>query len=151
MFTPRTASFVPAVLAVLLVAGCGSSGSSSGSGSSGSSGSGLSVQQRLQTGQVCADVAGSVSTAAQVGLKLANGSITQAAATTQLQPVTKHVSDLASQNAALPIGTSLKQLSDSIGKVEAISPTNVADVKAAGSQLTTTTKDLLASCAAIRH
>ncbi len=146
MFTPRTASFVPAVLAVLLVAGCGSSGSSGGSG-----GSGLSVQQRLQTGQVCVDVAGSVSTAAQVGLKLANGSITQADATTQLQPVTKHVSDLASQNAALPIGTSLKQLSDSIGKVEAISPTNVADVKAAGSQLTTTTKDLLASCAAIRH
>ncbi len=146
MFTPRTASFVPAVLAVLLVAGCGSSGSSGGSG-----GSRLSVQQRLQTGQVCVDVAGSVSTAAQVGLKLANGSITQADATTQLQPVTKHVSDLASQNAALPIGTSLKQLSDSIGKVEAISPTNVADVKAAGSQLTTTTKDLLASCAAIRH
>jgi hypothetical protein len=146
MFTPRTASFVPAVLAVLLVAGCGSSGSSGGSG-----GSGLSVQQRLQTGQVCVDVAGSVSTAAQVGLKLANGSITQADATTQLQPVTKHVSDLASQNAALPIGPSLKQLSDSIGKVEAISPTNVADVKAAGSQLTTTTKDLLASCAAIRH
>ncbi len=142
MFTLRTASFVPAVLAALLVAGCGSSGGS---------GSGLSVQQRLQTGQVCVDVAGSVSTAAQVGLKLANGSITQAGATTQLQPVTKHVSDLASQNAALPIGTNLKQLSDSIGKVEAISPTNVADVKAAGSQLTTATKDLLASCAAIRH
>jgi len=149
MFTLRTASFVPAVLAALLVAGCGSSGGGSGSGSG--SGSGLSVQQRLQTGQVCVDVAGSVSTAAQVGLKLANGSITQAAATTQLQPVTKHVSDLASQNAALPIGTSLKQLADSIGKVEAISPTNVADVKAAGSQLTTATKNLLASCAAIRH
>jgi len=98
MFTLRTASFVPAVLAALLVAGCGSSGGS-GSGS----GSGLSVQQRLQTGQVCVDVAGSVSTAAQVGLKLANGSITQADATTQLQPVTKHVSDLASQNAALPM------------------------------------------------
>jgi len=146
MLTLRTASFVPAVLAALLVAGCGGSGGS-GSGS----GSGLSVQQRLQTGQVCVDVAGSVSTAAQVGLKLANGSITQADATTQLQPVTKHVSDLASQNGALPIGTSLKQLADSIGKVEAISPTNVADVKAAGSQLTTTTKDLLASCAAIRH
>jgi len=149
MFTLRTASFVPAVLAALLVAGCGSSGNSSGSVSG--SGSGLSVQQRLQTGQVCVDVAGSVSTAAQVGLKLANGSITQANATTQLQPVTKHVSDLASQNAALPIGTSLKQLSDSIAKVEAISPTNVADVKAAGSQLTSATKDLLASCAAIRH
>ena len=150
MFTLRPASFVPAVLAALLVAGCGSSGGSGSSNSSGS-GSGLSVQQRLQTGQVCVDVAGSVSTAAQVGLKLANGSITQADATTQLQPVTKHVSDLASQNPALPIATSLKQLSDSVGKVEAISPTNVADVKAAGSQLTTATKDLLASCAAIRH
>ena len=150
MFTLRPASFVPAVLAALLVAGCGSSGGSGSSNSSGS-GSGLSVQQRLQTGQVCVDVGGSVSTAAQVGLKLANGSITQADATTQLQPVTKHVSDLASQNAALPIATSLKQLSESIGKVEAISPTNVADVKAAGSQLTTATKDLLASCAAIRH
>ncbi len=109
------------------------------------------MQQRLQTGQVCVDVAGSVSTAAQVGLKLANGSSSQADATTQLQPITKHVSDLASQNAALPIGTSLKQLSDSIAKVEAISPTNVVDVKAAGSQLTTATKDLLASCAAVRH
>jgi len=150
MFTLRPASFVPAVLAALLVAGCGSSGGSGSSNSSGS-GSGLSVQQRLQTGQVCVDVAGSVSTAAQVGLKLANGSITQADATTQLQPVTKHVSDLVSQNAALPIATSLKQLSDSVGKVEAISPTNVADVKAAGSQLTTATKDLLATCAAIRH
>ncbi len=148
MFTLRTAVFVPAVLAALLVAGCGGSGSS-GSGSG--SGSGLSVQQRLQTGQVCVDVAGSVSTAAQVGLKLANGSSSQADATTQLQPITKHVSDLASQNAALPIGTSLKQLSDSIAKVEAISPTNVVDVKAAGSQLTTATKDLLASCAAVRH
>jgi len=144
MFALRTASFVPAVLAGLLVAGCGSSGGNS-------SGSGLSVQQRLQTGQVCVDVAGSVSTAAQVGLKLGNGSITQAAATTQLQPVTKHVSDLASQNAALPIGPSLKQLSEAIAKVEAISPSNVADVKAAGSQLTTATKDLLSSCAAIRH
>ncbi len=73
------------------------------------------------------------------------------AAPVRQTPVTKHVSDLASQNAALPIGASLKQLSDSIGKVEAVSPTNVADVKAAGSQLTTATKDLLASCAAIRH
>ncbi len=145
MFTVRAASFVPAVLAGLLVAGCG------GSGGSGSSGSGLSVQQRLQTGQVCVDVAGSVSTAAQVGLKLGSGSITQAAATTQLQPVTKHVSDLASQNAALPIGPSLKQLSEAVATVEAVSPSNVADVQAAGSQLTTATKDLLSSCAAIRH
>ena len=139
MLRTPVASLGPAVLVGLMVAGCG--GSSSG----------LSVQQRVQTGQVCVDVAGSVSTAAQVGLKLANGSITQADATAQLQPVTTRVRDLATQNAALPIGTSLQQLSDSIGKVQAASPGNVADVKAAGSQLTTATKDLLSSCAAIRH
>ena len=123
----------------LVLAGCG--GGSSG----------LTGQQRLQTGQVCVDRAGSVSTAAQVGLKLANGSITQADATTRLQPIAKHVSDLASQNASLPVGTSLKQLADSISKVQTISPSNAADVQTAGSQLTTATKDLLTSCAALRH
>ncbi len=130
---------VSVCVGALVLAGCG--GGSSG----------LTGQQRLQTGQVCVDVAGSVSTAAQVGLKLANSSITQADATARLQPIERHVSDLASQNASLPVGTNLKQLADSISKVQTISPSNAADVKAAGTQLTTATKDLLTSCAAVRH
>jgi len=137
MRIPRTG--VSMLLGGLVIAGCG--GGSSG----------LSGQQRLQTGQVCVDVAGSVSTAAQVGLKLANGSMTQADATARLQPIAKHVSDLATQNASLPVGTSLKQLADSISKVQTISPSKLADVQAGGTQLTTATKDLLTSCAAVRH
>ncbi|GAC1444718.1 MAG: hypothetical protein NVSMB55_22020 [Mycobacteriales bacterium] len=109
------------------------------------------MQQRFQTGQVCADVAGSVSTAAQVGLRLANGSMSQSAAGAQLAPVEKHIADLASQNSSLPIATALKELTDSIAKVRAASPTSPNDVQAAGAQVTTATKDLLSACAAVRH
>lgn len=132
-------TIVSLLVGPLVLAGCG--GGSSG----------LTGQQRLQTGQVCVDVAGSVSTAAQVGLKLANGSITQADATARLQPIEKHVSDLATQNTSLPVGASLKQLADSISKIQTVSPSNAADVRAGGTQLTTASKDLLTSCAAVRH
>ncbi len=109
------------------------------------------MQQRLQTGQVCLGVAGSVSTAAQVGLKLASGSITQADATGRLGPIASHLTDLATKNASLPVGASLRALSVSIAKVQMTSPTNLAEVKAAGTQLTTATKALLVSCANAGH
>ncbi len=123
-----------------LLGGCGGSG-----------GSGLSASQRVQTGTVCVDVAGAVSTAAQVGLKLANGSLSQAAATAQLAPIQKHVSDLAAQNSALPAAASLTALAASITKIEGVSPSAAADLQTAGTQITTATKDLLSACAAVRH
>lgn len=125
--------------AALTVAACGTSAG------------GLSVQQRFQTGQVCLDVAGSVTSAAQVGLKLANGSLSQPEAATQLAPVEKHIADLAAQNASLPLAATLKELTDSIAKVRSANPASAADVQAAGSQVTTATKNLLSGCAAVRH
>lgn len=126
--------------AALLATGCGGSG-----------GSGLSSTQRIQTGTVCVDVAGSVATAAQVGLKAANGSLTQPQAAAQLAPIQQHVSDLASQNASLPLAADLTRLADSISKVQGLNSAAVADLQATGTQVTTATKDLLTACAAVRH
>ncbi len=108
------------------------------------------MQQRFLTGQVCLDVAGSVTSVAQVGLKLAKRVAVQSEATTQLAPVQKHIADLA-QNASLPLAATLKEVTDSIATVRSANPASAADVQAAGSQVTTATKKLLSSCAAVRH
>lgn len=129
-----------AVPVALLASGCGGAG-----------GSGLSVSQRVQTGTVCLDVAGSVSTAAQVGLKLAGGSLTQPQAATELAPIGTHVTDLATKNSSLPVAADLTRLADSITKLQGVNPTAVNDLMAAGSQVTSATKDLLTACAAVRH
>ena len=75
------------------------------------------MQQRRRTGQVCLDVVGSVTSAAQVGLKLANGSLSQSEAAAQLAPAEKHVADLAGQNASLALAAALRELRESIAKV----------------------------------
>ena len=54
---------------------------------------------------------------AQVGLKLANGSLSQSEAAAQLAPAEKHVADLAGQNASLPLAAALWELEDSTAKV----------------------------------
>jgi len=97
----------------------------------------------------CVDVAGSVQSAAEVGAKVAQGSITQTDAAAQLEPIATKVTSLAKENAALPIGKNLQKLSDSIVALQKVSPNTPTDFQAAAETLAAQTKIVVADCAAI--
>ncbi|HEY8618800.1 MAG TPA: hypothetical protein VIM01_01825 [Dermatophilaceae bacterium] len=126
------------VLGVIGLAGCG--------GSDGSAGSGLSLGDKAKTAKLCVDVAGSVQSAAEVGAKVAQGSITQTDAAAQLEPIAAKVTSLAKENAALPIGKNLQKLSDSIVALQKVSPNTSTDFQAAAETLASQTKGVLADC-----
>ena len=129
-------------LAITGVSGCSKAGDVAGGG-------GLSLVDKAKTVQICVDVAGSLTSAAAVGAKVAQGSITQADAAAQLQPIAASVTTLAGQNASLPIGKGLQQLSDSIIGLQKVSSSAPSDVQAAAASLASATKGVLASCADI--
>lgn len=95
---------------------------------------------------MCVDVAGSVQSAADVGAKVSQGSITQAEAAAQLEPIAAEVTTLAKDNAALPIGTNLQKLSDSIDALKNVSPNTPTDFQKAAEVLASQTKVVLADC-----
>jgi hypothetical protein len=141
MLNPRRglALVVPVlVLGVVGLAGCG--------GSDGSAGGGLSLGDKAKTVKLCVDVAGSVQSAAEVGAKVAQGSITQTDAAAQLEPIATKVTSLAKENAALPIGKNLQKLSDSIVALQKVSPNTPTDFQAAAETLAAQTKVVLADC-----
>jgi hypothetical protein len=125
-------------LGVIGLAGCG--------GSDGSAGGGLSLGDKAKTAKLCVDVAGSAQSAADVGAKVAQGSITQADAAAQLEPIATKVTSLAKENAALPIGKNLQKLSDSIVALQKVSPNTPTDFQAAAETLAAQTKVVLADC-----
>ena len=130
------------VLTITGVSGCSKAGDVAGGG-------GLSLVDKAKTVQICVDVAGSLKSAAAVGAKVAQGSITQADAAAQLQPIAASVTTLAGQTASLPIGKGLQQLSDSIIGLQKVSSSAPSDVQAATASLASATQSVLASCADI--
>ena len=115
----------------------------------GAGGGGLSLVDKAKTVQICVDVAGSVKSAAAVGAKVAQGSITQADAAAQLQPIATRVTSLAGQNPSLPIGKGLQQLSDSIIGLQKVSSSTPSDAQTAAASLASATQSVLADCADI--
>lgn len=89
--------------------------------------------------------------AAVIGAKVAQQSVTPDAAMQQLQPIAVKVSALAQQNAVLPIAHSLTQLSDAVTALGKLTPTDAAAIQTASGTLLTATKSVLADCAAVRH
>src|SRR5680860_1149399 len=67
------------ILSVAGLTGCSTSGDAAGGG--------LSLVDKAKTAKVCVDVAGSAQGAADVGTKVAQGTITQAEAAAQLEPI----------------------------------------------------------------
>jgi hypothetical protein len=126
------------VTGVVGLAGCG--------GSEDSAGGGLSLADKAKTVKVCVDVAGSLQSAADVGGQIAHGSITQAEAATQLEPIAAKVTVLANDNAALPIGENLQKLSEDITALQKATPNTPTDLQAAAEALATRTKLVLADC-----
>ncbi len=112
---------------------------------------GLSINEKLATIQVCVSAGGNLRTVAIIGAKVAQQSLTPAAATQQLQPINDKIGTLAKENAALPIGHSLTQLSDAITAIEKLSPTDLSGIQTGSGTLLTATKAVIASCADIRH
>ena len=99
--------------------------------------------------KVCVDVAGSAQGAADVGTKVAQGTITQAEAAAQLEPIAAEVASLAEQNAALPIGKNLQKLSDSVGSLQKVSPDAPTNFQSAAESLGSQANLVVANCAAI--
>jgi len=132
---------VPAlILSAAVLTGCSTSG--------GAAGGGLSLVDKAKTAKVCVDV-GSAQGAADVGAKVAQGTITQAEAAAQLEPMATEVASLAEQNAALPIGKNLQKLSDRVGSLQKVSPDVATDFQAAAESLGSQANLVVADCAAI--
>lgn len=134
------AAWAMAGAALLLVTGVAGCGSSKG---------GLSVTDRANTLSVCTDVASDVKDAAVVAEKAASGQVTRSEAQAQLAPIATKVQDLASKNTNLPVGTSLRTLSNDITAIQKVTSNDAAGLKTAASQLGTDVKAVLASCAAV--
>jgi hypothetical protein len=133
---------VPAlILSAAVLTGCSTSG--------GAAGGGLSLVDKAKTAKVCVDVAGAAQGAADVGAKVAQGTITQAEAVAQLEPIATEVASLAEQNAALPIGKNLQKLSDSVGSLQKVSPDAPTDFQATAESLGSQANLVVADCAAI--
>ncbi len=115
------------------------------------SSSALSLTQRVSTVQVCVGAGGAVRSAALVGVKVAQQSLTPAQAAPQLQPIAAQAGTLAKQNASLPIGRGMQQLSDAITALEKASPADASGVQSGAQALLSATKTVLADCAAVRH
>jgi len=141
-FRRRLVPVVPVlVLSVIGLAGC--------SGSGGDGDGGLSLADKAKTVQLCVDVATSAKSAADIGTKVANGAITQAEAVTALEPIASHVTTLADENAALPIGKNLKKLSDSMKALQKVDPNTPTGFQKAADTLAAESKAVLADCTAI--
>src|SRR5680860_929758 len=87
--------------------------------------------------------------AADVGTKVAQGTITQAEAAAQLEPIAAEVASLAEQNAGLPIGKNLQKLSDSVGSLQKVGADAPTDIQAAAESLGSQANLVVADCAAI--
>jgi hypothetical protein len=124
-------------LSVVGLGGCSKSGDAAG------------LVDKAKTAKVCVDVASSVQSAADVGAKVAQGTITQAEASAQLRPIATEVASLAEKNAALPIGKNLRKLSDSVVALQKVSPDAPTDFQTAAESLASQTKIVVADCAAI--
>ena len=129
------------ILSVAALTGCSTSGDAAGGG--------LSLVNKAKSAKVCVDVAGSAQGAADVGTKVAQGTMTQAEAAAQLEPIATEVASLAEKNAALPIGKNLRKLSDSVVALQKVSPDAPTDFQAAAESLASQTKIVVADCAAI--
>lgn len=129
------------ILSFAGLTGCDSSGDAAGGG--------LSLVDKAKTVKVCVDVAGSAQSAADVGAKVAQGTITQAEAAAQLEPIATEVASLAEQNAGLPIGKNLQKLSDSVGSLQKVSPDAATDFQAAAQSLGSQANRVVADCAAV--
>lgn len=139
----RLALVVPVlVLTIAGLSGCGESGDGSGGG-------GLSLVDKAKTVQTCVDVAGSANSAAAVGTQVAQGSITQAEAAAQLQPIAAEVASLSEQNASLPISKSLQELSDKIMGLEKVSASDPSEAQTAVESLSSAAKKVLDDCTEI--
>lgn len=133
------------VVPALILSVAGLTGCSRSEGAGG----GLSLVDKAKTAKVCVDVAGSAQGAADVGTKVTQGTITQAEAAAQLEPIATEVASLAEQNAALPIGKNLQKLSDSVGSLQKVSPGAATDFQAAAESLGSQANIVVADCAAI--
>lgn len=127
-------------MGVVGLSGCSTSGDAA-------DGDGLSLAEKANTAKVCVDVASAVKSASDVGAKVAQGATTQADAAVQLEPIAARVESLAEQNAALPIGKNLQQLSDSVAALQKVSPDAPTDFQAAAESLASQTKIVVADCA----
>lgn len=131
---------------VLALSACGGTGQGGGPGPSG--GSGQSVNERITTATVCLQAASAVSDAASIAVKLATSTITPSDAQQQLGTIQVRVDKLASQNASLPIGMKLKDLSTAIGDVRTVNPTDVASVQTPATEVSTAATAVIGACAA---
>src|SRR5680860_1054076 len=87
------------ILSVAGLTGCSTSGDAAGGG--------LSLVDKAKTAKVCVDVAGSAQGAADVGTKVAQGTITQAEAAAQLEPIAAEVAFCSARDAtSAAIGSS---------------------------------------------
>ena len=129
------------ILSVAGLTGCSTSGDAAGGGPS--------LVDKAKTAKVCVDVAGSAQGAADVGTKVAQGTMTQAEAAAQLEPIAAEVASLAEQNAGLPIGKNLQKLSDSVGSLQKASADAPTDFQAAAESLGSQANLVVADCAAI--
>ena len=134
------------VVPVLILSVAGLTGWST---SGDAAGGGLSLVDKAKTAKVCVDVVGSAQGAADVGTKVAQGSMTQAEAAAQLEPIAAEVASLAEQNAALPIGKNLQKLSDSVGSLQKVSPDAPTNFQSAAESLGSQANLVVADCAAI--
>ncbi|GEM_PF-1653700 len=141
LIRPRSRVLVVSVLivSVFVLTGCSKSGD----------GGGLSLVDKAKTASVCLDVAGSVKSATDVGTKVAQGSIAQADAAAQLQPIAADVETLAKKNAAVPIGAHLQKLAESITALQKVSPDAATDFQTAAQSLAAQAKVVVNDCAAI--
>ena len=139
--------FGPALVVPTLILGAAGLTGCSTSGDAG--GGGLSLVDKAKTAKVCVDVAGSAKGAADVGAKVAQGTITQAEAAAQLEPIATEMASLAEQNAGLPIGKNLQKLSDSVASLQKVSPDAATDFQVAAQSLGSQANIVVADCAAI--
>jgi hypothetical protein len=127
------------IVSVVALTGCSKSGD----------GGGLSLVDKAKTASACLEVTGSVKSAVDVGTKVADGSLTQAEAVAQLEPIATGVETLAKKNAALPIGANLQKLSESITALQKVSPNAATDFQTAAQSLAAQAKVVVNDCAAI--
>ena len=127
------------IVSVVSLTGCSTSGD----------GGGLSLVDKAKTASVCLEVTGSVKSAAEVGTNVARGSLTQADAVAQLEPIAADVETLAKKNAALPIGANLQKLSESVTALQKVSPDATTDFRAAAQSLAAQAKAVVDDCTAI--
>ncbi len=134
----RALAVLVLVLSVAGLTACSGSGDAAG---------GLSLADKARTAKVCLDVAGAVKSASDVGAKVAQGVITQAEAAAQLEPIATRMTSLAEQNAALPIGKNLKNLSESVVALQKVSPDAPTSFQSAAESLASQAKIVVADCA----